>query len=194
MSANHAPCPNCGVFIDTDSRFCKHCAFDLVSFTPSLQTAGIPQQEGNFRFVPIILGIAVVIVFAIAAFGFYLYKTRAMRSEQSNVGNQNRESATPTPSRASSTMSSRALRAEAKIVSGERLAESDLAGLTAFEFRILRNANFARHGRQFDSPELREYFSSRSWYRPNDNYADSMLDETDRANVAAISLAEGRIR
>ena len=37
--------------------------------------------------------------------------------------------------------------------------------LSARQLRILRNAVYARHGRPFDSKDLKDYFSIRSWYR-----------------------------
>ena len=46
------------------------------------------------------------------------------------------------------------------------LVSSDLNALTAWEIRVARNEIYARHGRMFDSPELKAYFESKSWYVP----------------------------
>jgi len=46
------------------------------------------------------------------------------------------------------------------------LVSADLNELTAWEIRVARNEIYARHGRMFDSVELKEYFESKSWYVP----------------------------
>ncbi len=46
------------------------------------------------------------------------------------------------------------------------LVSADLKELSAWEIRVARNEIYARHGRMFDSPELRAYFESKSWYKP----------------------------
>jgi YARHG domain len=80
--------------------------------------------------------------------------------------------------------------AEERIVNGEVVSEGDLQGLASTELRILRNASFARHGRKYDSPGLGDYFGGRSWYRPRDDYNDTLLTASDRANVKLIAAAE----
>jgi YARHG domain-containing protein len=74
---------------------------------------------------------------------------------------------------------------------GTRLLEvSDVRGLIPEEARRLRNEIYARHGRRFQDPKLQRYFASFSWYRPNDSFRDSQLNETERANAALISQYE----
>jgi serine/threonine protein kinase len=84
--------------------------------------------------------------------------------------------------------------AEAILVGGEDISESDLSGLALGELRILRNAIFARHGRTFESPGLQRYYNSRSWYKPDADYSDDRLSETDRVNLQRISEAERQSR
>ncbi len=43
---------------------------------------------------------------------------------------------------------------------------ADLKNLSAWEVRLARNEIYARHGRMFDDKSLREYFESKSWYKP----------------------------
>lgn len=86
-----------------------------------------------------------------------------------------------------------ALLVEEKVVNGEAISTADVAGFAADELRILRNACFARHGRKYDSPGLGDYFSKRAWYKPRDDYADTQLTETDKANVKAILAAESNL-
>ncbi|HKY04336.1 MAG TPA: protein kinase, partial [Blastocatellia bacterium] len=83
-----------------------------------------------------------------------------------------------------------ALRAEAKLVRGDLLTASDIEGGSAQELRNLRNAVYARHGRIFETPELRSYFNSRPWYKPRSDHKDSDLTPNDYANLALIRKVE----
>ena len=86
-----------------------------------------------------------------------------------------------------------ALWSEDKILKGDALSEIDLSGLSLVEIRRLRNTIFARHGRIFQTPELNNYFASRPWYTPKDNYTDADLTPNDRANINMITAAEKRL-
>ena len=81
-------------------------------------------------------------------------------------------------------------RAENKLVRGEVLNENDLLSLSRSDLRLLRNVAYARHGRTFETPELRRYFESRPWYQPRLDYSDKALTSADRANLNLIQAAE----
>ncbi|MEW6210648.1 MAG: protein kinase [Acidobacteriota bacterium] len=81
-------------------------------------------------------------------------------------------------------------RAESKILAGQRLAPSDLEGLSQMELRRLRNTVYARHGRIFERPEMRRYFNARPWYSPRPDYTDAVLTAADQANVQLILQTE----
>lgn len=58
---------------------------------------------------------------------------------------------------------------------------------------IARNEIFARHGYIFKDTDLREYFLSQAWYREtisSEDFDDSMLTETEQANLDVIIEAE----
>ena len=66
------------------------------------------------------------------------------------------------------------------------LVSADLNGLTAWEIRIARNEIYARHGRMFDSLELKAYFESKSWYVPEIPAVEfniSCLNEVELENL-----------
>lgn len=44
------------------------------------------------------------------------------------------------------------------------LTDADVAGLSLKEINYAKNEIYARHGRKFDSKELRDYFNSKDWY------------------------------
>lgn len=75
---------------------------------------------------------------------------------------------------------------------GARLSAADLAGMDKAQLRLLRNAVYARHGRTFASADLQALFGGQIWYKPNPNYSDDLLTETDRANIALILEFERR--
>lgn len=82
---------------------------------------------------------------------------------------------------------------EAKIrenLSIEELNEDSLSGLFTEDLRILRNEIFARHGRVFKDAELQKYFESQGWYKPNPEFKDDQLNETEFKNLSAIKSAE----
>ncbi|MBI3654023.1 MAG: protein kinase [Acidobacteria bacterium] len=79
---------------------------------------------------------------------------------------------------------------EQKILAGERVTAADLTRLEKPRLRVLRNTVYARHGRIFESPDLRAYFNRQSWYQARTDYRDAMLTPTDKANIAVIQAEE----
>ena len=68
------------------------------------------------------------------------------------------------------------------------LTEEDLEDLSKRQLFIARNEIFARHGREFASPELRRHFSQFPWYRPRPGEIE--LNATEAANVRLIAQEE----
>ena len=71
-------------------------------------------------------------------------------------------------------------RAEAAFFSGSPLKE----------LRLLRNEIYAKHGRIFDSKDLRDYFDKCGWYHPSKKYSDNMLSKAEREMTADIMDCE----
>ena len=70
------------------------------------------------------------------------------------------------------------------------LTDLDVQGKTAQELNYAKNEIYARHGRRFDSPELQNYFNSKSWYTGNydakdfdANYSASLLSDMEKKNA-----------
>jgi hypothetical protein len=70
------------------------------------------------------------------------------------------------------------------------LTAGDVRGLRPDDARRLRNEIYARHGRRFHDPMLQMYFASFSWYKPNDEFRENQLNETERLNAELISQYE----
>jgi hypothetical protein len=56
--------------------------------------------------------------------------------------------------------------------------------------RILRNEIYAKHGRIFDSKDLRDYFGKCGWYHPTKKYSDNMLSKAETETVRRITACE----
>ena len=48
----------------------------------------------------------------------------------------------------------------------------------------------ARHGRTFKSEDLQALFNEYAWYKPDKEYSDAKLSETDKANIKLIQEFE----
>lgn len=77
--------------------------------------------------------------------------------------------------------------------SSRYLTEADLEGLTWEQLSLARNEIFARHGRLFTKPEVRDYFEAQPWYNgaiPASAFTSDMLSSIERANIDLISRVE----
>jgi hypothetical protein len=74
------------------------------------------------------------------------------------------------------------------------LTEEKLKGLSILELRILREEFYARHGKKFDAPGIRDYFNWRDWYKPAKNQSAIKLNKIEQQNVDLITAYESKIR
>lgn len=76
------------------------------------------------------------------------------------------------------------------------ITAEQLSQLTAEQLMLARNEIYARHGRQFDTPEIQQYFDSKSWYVPQytpDEFEviqEGIFNEIERKNIELIIQAE----
>lgn len=74
------------------------------------------------------------------------------------------------------------------------LTEADLGHLTHEQLCFARNEIYARHGREFTTKEVAEYFNRQSWYRatiPADQFSESkQLSSIERKNIDFIFAYE----
>lgn len=76
------------------------------------------------------------------------------------------------------------------------LTASEVSSKSKADLRIARNEIMARHGRIFDSADLKEYFESKSWYHGTvspedfDKNLDSRLSDVELANIELIKKYE----
>lgn len=65
-----------------------------------------------------------------------------------------------------------------------------LKDLSRRDLRILRNMIYARHGRPFKSPILRDYFERMDWYKADEQYTDARLTAVDKRNIKIVQSVE----
>lgn len=69
------------------------------------------------------------------------------------------------------------------------ISYSDLYDLSQIEVSLARNEIYARHGRQFNTYSIREYFESKTWYEPYidpDDFSESVFNEYEKENIKTI--------
>ncbi len=74
------------------------------------------------------------------------------------------------------------------------LTEDLLKGLSMMELRMIRNEIWARRGRKFDTPGIRQYFEWRDWYKPLKNQKKVKISDIETQNVNLILAQEAKIR
>lgn len=60
------------------------------------------------------------------------------------------------------------------------------------ELKLLRGIVFGRHGRMFKDADIKYFLESKSWYKPNTEFKNSMLNDVERRNLDLIRIAEAR--
>ena len=74
------------------------------------------------------------------------------------------------------------------------LTSSDIQGLSKQQLRYARNEIYARHGRKFQSQDLRNYFNSKSWYQgviePSNFNDKTMLTNIEIKNIQFLKSVE----
>src|SRR5689334_22740102 len=58
------------------------------------------------------------------------------------------------------------------------------------DLKLLRGIIFGRHGRIFKDNDIKGYLEEQSWYKPNPEFKNSMLNNTERQNLDVIRIAE----
>jgi hypothetical protein len=58
------------------------------------------------------------------------------------------------------------------------------------DLKLLRGIIFGRHGRVFKDNDIKGYLEEQSWYKPNPQFKNSMLNNTERQNLDVIRIAE----
>ena len=192
-------CVKCGETINGDAAFCPFCGSAQPKSTPTPPPFVAPQTSNNQHTFLIVGLVAAVVVIAVLLVVLVIKNTEGSKN-QTIVETTSTSYGTidETPADASAAaetapaapMHRDAYASDTEWVSEEYLSESDLAGYTKAELRILRNSIFARYGYIFRSDDLYNHFAQFDWYSPEYDDVNSMLSKTEKHNVNLIKKLE----
>lgn len=70
------------------------------------------------------------------------------------------------------------------------IKQAQVQDLELYELKFLRGLVFGRHGRVFKDAEIKTFLEEQTWYKPNAEFTNSMLNDTERRNLDVIRIAE----
>ena len=70
------------------------------------------------------------------------------------------------------------------------LKQAQVQKLSPEDLKLLRGIVFGRHGRVFKDGDIKAYLEEQSWYKPNPEFKNSMLNDIERRNLDVIRIAE----
>lgn len=76
--------------------------------------------------------------------------------------------------------------------SGLTIASADINPLEIYDLKLVRGIVFGKHGRVFKDPDIRRFLESRTWYKADPGFQNSSLNDTERANLDVIRIAEAQ--
>ena len=70
------------------------------------------------------------------------------------------------------------------------LKQAQVQKLSPEDLKLLRGIIFGRHGRVFRDNDIKIYLEEQTWYKPNPEFKNSMLNDVERRNLDLIRIAE----
>jgi YARHG domain len=70
------------------------------------------------------------------------------------------------------------------------LKQPQIQKLAPEDLKLLRGIIFGRHGRVFKDNDIKAYLEEQTWYKPNPDFKNSMLNDVERRNLDLIRIAE----
>lgn len=70
------------------------------------------------------------------------------------------------------------------------IKQVQVQNLELYDLKLLRGLVFGRHGRVFKDAEIKQFLETQSWYKPNAEFNNSLLNDTERRNLDVIRIAE----
>src|SRR5690349_16706699 len=70
------------------------------------------------------------------------------------------------------------------------LKQPQIQKLAPEDLKLLRGIIFGRHGRVFKDADIKAYLEDQSWYKPDPDFKNSMLNDVERRNLDLIRIAE----
>jgi len=73
---------------------------------------------------------------------------------------------------------------------GRNVGPADMSALDLDDLKLVRGIVFGKHGRVFKDPDIKRFLESRTWFKADPNFQNSMLNDTERKNLDVIRIAE----
>lgn len=70
------------------------------------------------------------------------------------------------------------------------IKQAQIQKLAMEDLKVLRGIVFGRHGRAFKDNDIKTYLEAQSWYQPNPDFKNSMLNDLERHNLDLIRITE----
>jgi len=70
------------------------------------------------------------------------------------------------------------------------IKQAQVQNLELYELKLIRGLVFGRHGRIFKDGEIGTFLKDQSWYKPNPDFTNAMLNDTERRSLDVIRIAE----
>lgn len=70
------------------------------------------------------------------------------------------------------------------------IKQAQIQTFELYDLKLLRGLVFGRHGRVFKDAEIKSFLETQSWYKPNAEFNNSMLNDTERRSLDVIRIAE----
>lgn len=70
------------------------------------------------------------------------------------------------------------------------LSDKELKPLSVHRLALVRGIIFGKHGRVFKEDEIQQYLWSTKWYKDDNSFSNAQLNDTERANLDKVRLAE----
>ena len=189
-------CPRCRSEVQDDVIFCTRCGYKFEQLPyQNYENNSSPKKRSNallYVILAIVLLLLVgttVMLFSGSFESLFGGKSRNANEQETIVVTESptevpseAPTATPTPTPTPTPEPEYLL----PVSSSRYLTEADLSSLTHRELCLARNEIFARHGRMFDTQEIREYFESKAWYHGTiqpSQFRESVLSDIERANI-----------
>ena len=74
--------------------------------------------------------------------------------------------------------------------SKQAVRREQLKDLEEWDLRMLRGVVFGRHGRVFKDRDIQAFLKEKEWYKPDPNFTNAALNQTERANLDLIRELE----
>jgi hypothetical protein len=70
------------------------------------------------------------------------------------------------------------------------IKQAQVQPLAMEDLKLLRGIIFGRHGRVFKDNDIKVYLEEQSWYKPNPEFRNLLLNDVERRNLDLIRIAE----